>query len=284
LVKSGFVNLQKSVKKIITLMLVAHFLINGAVLVIMSKSDPISIVAEYGIAPDIDGAINTDLDEWNDAVKQNLYLYRNLTDLENRLQIELWIMQTKYNLFISIQFELQDHNSQDYNNELIGILISDSESIDQEDFIDAKIVQFNNISSGEFVYTDYYINNNNFYNDSMQDGIGAAKLEGNEIVYEFSLPINKKNNNTEDVYLYYGPSSPKAFKIVFGISEIHYEEFILQNDVIIELQFSPIIPPSLSEIFLLIFNIIIFSAIGGFYTFYIYRLTQLKKEIKRIKT
>ncbi len=270
--------------KILTLILLAQILITGLFLGILCRADPLSIKAEYGDPPEIDGIVDIGVNEWEGAVKEGLYLYRNLTNPKNGLRMDLWILQTENNLFICIQFELEDHNSLEYFHEFVGFLISDSDTTNHEDFIDAKIVQFNNISSGDYFYTDFYINNDNFYSDSIQDGNGAAKLEENRIIYEFSLPIRKNETNTEDSYLNFGQYARKAFKIVFGTSEVSYDGFSVQNNVIIELQFPPFIPPlSITEILLLTFNIIIFGGIGGFYIYYIYKLTQLKKEIKRIK-
>jgi hypothetical protein len=266
--------------KIITLIILFQILITGLFIVINSKADPISIQAQYGNPPKIDGIIDAADNEWDNAVKERLYLYRNLSDPKNGLPIDLWILQTEHNLFISIQFELEEHNSHEFS----GVLISDSDSTNQENFIDAKIVQFNNISSGEYLYTDFYITNDIFYIDSIQDGNGAAKLNLNKVIYELSLPIKKNETNTEDSYLNFGRSSQKAFKIVFGTSEIAYNGFLVQNDVFIELQFPPFIPSlSITEILLLTFNIIIFGGIGGFYIYYVYKLTQLKKKINRIK-
>ncbi|MFW9896781.1 MAG: hypothetical protein ACFFD7_13330, partial [Candidatus Thorarchaeota archaeon] len=88
------------------------------------------IDAEFGQAPIIDGNIDDSANEWKNAYKTQI----NLTDLP----IDLWVMQDDKDLFISVQVDLETHNS----TEFVGLLISNSSSENREDFIDAKIVQF----------------------------------------------------------------------------------------------------------------------------------------------
>ena len=277
--------MQKLVKRGITLIIVVHLLFGTLFIATIGNATPLSIKAEYGSAPSVDGVIDRKNNEWNDAVKENLYLFRNLTDPIKGLPIDLWVMQTESNLYLSIQFQLEDHTSGEYNNEFIGLLIADKrDTATQEDFTDAKVVQFNNLSGGDFYFTDYYIENDLFYVDAIQNGNGAAKLDGNDITYEFSIPIGYNKTNVDDVNLNYGAGAKNVYRIVFGIDGISFDDFRVKNDVIIELQFPPYVQPlSITEILLLTFNIIIFGAAGCFYIFYIYRITKLKKEIKRIK-
>jgi uncharacterized integral membrane protein len=269
--------------KIITLIIVCYILIGSLFIAIIGNAAPISIQAQYGVAPNIDGVIDRADNEWNNAVKNSTYLYPNMTNPENGLPINLWVLQTAKNLYLSVQFQLEDHNSSEYAHEFIGILISATGG--QNDFVDAKVVQFNNLSRGDYNYTDYYIENELFYKDTIQNGNGAAKLDGNDITYEFALPIRNNESDVEDSYLNYGPGNPqKVYKIVFGTALISFDDFLLQNEVTIELQFPPYIPPlSITEIVILTLNIVIFGTIGVTFAFYVYRITQLKKEVKRIK-
>ncbi|MFW9950368.1 MAG: hypothetical protein ACFFKA_09635 [Candidatus Thorarchaeota archaeon] len=274
--------MQKFGIKVFLLIILGHLLIGGFFLAVAVNATPISIKADYGSSPDIDGIIDMGNNEWENAVKNSFYLYPNLTNPQNGLPIELWTLQTADNLFLSIQFQLENHNSEEFTNEFVGLVIANNE---QSNFIDAKFVRFNNLSDGDFNFTDYYIENDIFLIDTIQNGNGAAHLDQNNIIYEFSLPIRKNATDVEDVYLNYGTGSQRLYKIVFGTKEISYNNFLIQNEVSIELQFPPLNPPlSITEILLLTFNIIIFGSIGCLYSFYIYRITQLKKEIKRIKS
>ena len=277
--------MQKLVTKGLTLTIIVNLLIGTIFVAMIGNATLLNITAEYGSAPSIDGVIDRQNNEWNNAVKESLYLFPNMTDPINGLLIDLWVMQTESNLYLSIQFQLEDHTSGDYNSEFIGVLIADKrDAATQEDFTDAKVVHFNNLSSGTFQFSDYYINNSVFYIDAIQNGKGAAQLEGNDITYEFSIPIGYNGTNVQDVNLNFGPGAKNIYRIVFGVGGISFNDFRVQNEVTIELQFPPYVPPlSITEILLLTFNIIIFGAVGGFYIFYIYRITKLKKEIKRIK-
>lgn len=277
--------MQKLVTKGLTLTIIVNLLIGTIFVAMIGNATLLDIKAEYGSAPSVDGVIDRNNNEWNNAVKENLYLFPNLTDPINGLPIELWVMQTESNLYLSIQFQLEDHISGEYNNEFVGLLIADErDEATQEDFTDAKVVYFNNLSSGAFHFSDYFIDNSVFYIDAIQNGKGAAQLDGNDITYEFSIPIGYNATNVEDVSLNFGEGAKNVYRVVFGVGGISFDDFRVQNEVIIELQFAPYVPPwSITEILLLTFNIIIFGAVGGFYIFYIYRITKLKKEIKRIK-
>ncbi|MCK4286324.1 MAG: hypothetical protein KAX18_08975, partial [Candidatus Lokiarchaeota archaeon] len=119
-----------------------NLLLVSSLFIIKSYGAVEEIDAKFGEAPIIDGVIDDTADEWKKAFKTQLIL----TDLP----IDLWVMQNNLKLFISVQIDLEveAHNS----TEFIGLLISNSSSENQEDFIDAKIVQFSDIQTDEFVY------------------------------------------------------------------------------------------------------------------------------------
>jgi hypothetical protein len=243
-----------------------------------------TVQSEFGTPPTIDGVIDGTTSEWNDANKINMYLYPNISDPINGLPIEVWVMQSEVEVFISIQFELVNHGSITYLNEFVGILISDTESSNPENFEDAKVVQFENITNGDYYYKDFNLDNMIFSEDLDQDGEGAAKLEGLRVTYEFSMPIKNNESDTEDVYLNYGLANQKAYKIILGTNMISSDNVLVENNIIINLQFPPVIPDiSLEEILLITLNIIIFGFVGAFYIYYIYRITQLKKIIRKIR-
>jgi len=115
------------------------------------------------------------------------------------------------------------------------------------------------------------------------DGDGAAKLDGNQIIYEFSMPVENIEGGIEDVELDHGDTF--NFKIIFGKTAIYPSGIIISNIISIYLQFSPD-PPELpiGELIMSISTIVIFSTIGAFFAYYIYRITRLKKEIERIRS
>ncbi len=247
-------------------------------LITNSYGDPIGV--GFGAAPVIDGIIDSTTGEWNQAEKQNIYLYPNITVPENGLAIDLWVIQEGENLYILVRFDLEDHGSSDYDNEFIGILIADENS--NSDFTDAKIVQYSNISENIFQYLDYHINDTMYEEDISPNGTGASNLEGNQITYEFSMPVRNTEDSLQDVYLNY--ARIYDFKIVFGDTALYPDGIIISNIVSIKLQHPTFTPPSLEELIVFITTIVIFSTIGALYIFYLYRITQLKKEIRRIRS
>ncbi|GAH82815.1 unnamed protein product, partial [marine sediment metagenome] len=190
--KSGYRTLKKNTIRLLTLIVITQIFLSSIFLITNGYGDPIEIDVGFGAAPVIDGIIDSTTGEWEQAEKQNIYLYPNITVPENGLVIDLWVLQEGVNLYILVRFDLQDHGSSDYDNEFIGILIADE--ISNSDFTDAKIVQYSNISENTFQYLDYHINNTAYEEDIIPNGAGASNLEGNQITYEFSMPVK----NTED--------------------------------------------------------------------------------------
>jgi len=227
--------------------------------------------SEFGDAPVIDGYLDLLSNEWNKAEKKSIYL--------DGLPIELWVMQDFSNLYISVQVELEYgyHNE----TEFVGIIISNSSSENEEDFIDAKIVQFSNISEHKFKYLDNFINNSVFLNDTTYDGKGVAQLEGVSSIYEFSIPINEINGNKEDVLLDFGETF--AFNITYGWTASYPSG--VEKSAIILINIKAFSAPELPlwNLILFILIIIIFSILGILYGFYIYKIFKLKEQIERIK-
>ncbi len=234
------------------------------------------IDSKFGDTPVIDGYIDLFSGEWNKAMKVQI----NLGGLPPKgLPISLWVMQNDFNLYISVQLELE----QGYHNitEFIGLIISNSSSEAKEDFIDAKIIQFSNISVDKFNYFDYYINNSIFSIDTEVNGNGAANLDGVTSTYEFSIPIKNTLDNVEDVVLDYG--NTYAFNITYGDVPIYPNGIKKSTTVLINLISLPSTLPSLTNIILFALCIVVFSIIGILYGFYIYKILRLKADIKRVK-
>ncbi|MHA1643100.1 MAG: hypothetical protein ACTSUX_02830 [Promethearchaeota archaeon] len=236
----------------------------------------------FGTMPTIDGEIDENGKEWDDALKMRIFLYQNLSAPENGLPIDLWIKQNDAKLFFAIQFELEQHSSSEFDYEFIGILISESESNKTEDFTDFRVIQFTNISTGQYNYRDYHINNFLYVLDVNQSGEGAAKLKGDIITYEFSINLDNYEDYPEDVFLDYLNSY--AFKIIFGKINQYPAGFLLSNIIVIKIQYPPLNPPIvLTELLFIIFDILIFGLICVLFLVYVYKISKLKLKIKRFK-
>jgi hypothetical protein len=268
---------KKNITRIITLIFITQVLLSSACLIRNSYGTPIETEVGFGTAPIIDGVIDVTKNEWNSAEKLSISLFPNQSE---GLPIDLWILQADLSLNILIRFDLNNHNSSEYDNEFIGILIADWD--DALNFTDAKIVQFSNISENTLEYLDYYINDTVYYEDTISDGEGAANLESNEVIYEFSMPVKNIEGGIEDVELDYNLNFD--FKIVFGKTADYPDGIIISNIVSIDLDYPPRDTDDISEFLIIISTFIIFATIGALYVFYIYRITQLKKEIERIRS
>ncbi len=248
-----------------------NFLINNSYAVIED------IEPDYGLAPEIDGDIDRSEKEWVNATKEKINLI-SLSPTDPGIPIEVWVMQNNSDLYISIQFELETHNSQEF----IGILISDSEATSNESFIDAKILQFYNLAEiGEkYEYLDCYLLNDEFFIDQETNGEAAAKLDGNEIVYEFRIPVNNSDDD-QDVFLDFGEKY--AFKIVYGENPNYPDGIKKSNIVLIEIEYQK---KKKENIWILVHNIlciIIFLGLGGLFALYIYKIIVIKKKIRRVR-
>lgn len=272
--------MNKNKSRIISLIILTQVLLSSACLVINSNGTPIQTTVGFGTAPVIDGVLDVTTNEWKSARKLNISLFQNLVNQSDGLPLDFWILQAESSINFFVRFDLNDHGSSEYDNEFLGILIADWE--DSLNFTDGKIVQFSNISTNTMEYLDFYIENEDYYEDSTSDGEGFALLEGDEIIYEFSMPVEVEDGDIEDVELEYGVRFD--FKIVFGKTAIYPDGILISNIISIYLEFPtpPVIDPS--ELIIFISTVIIFSTIGALYVLYLYRITQLKKKIERIRS
>jgi len=143
-------------------MIFIHLIIISNFLIINSFAVAESFEPEFGWAPKIDGDIDKSEDEWENASKEEIFLISESPSNEG-LPVDIWVLQNESNLFISIQFELED--SARSPEEFVGIVISESDS--ENDFYDVKLVQFSNLGgpSEEFEYLDLYISNDQYIED-----------------------------------------------------------------------------------------------------------------------
>ncbi|MFX0188097.1 MAG: hypothetical protein ACFE8A_10210 [Candidatus Hodarchaeota archaeon] len=269
--------MKKSTTKIFFCLLIIHMFFTVCFLTNNSYAIIIDIEPDFGYAPEIDGDIDRSKKEWINATKEEISL-TSLTPTDKGIPIKLWVMQNKSNLYISIQFELEKHESQEF----IGILISDSEATSNESFVDAKILQFNDLGgiNEKDEYLDYYILNNIFYKDRESNGEAAAKLDGKEIIYEFRIPVNNSDDDINDVFLDFGETY--AFKIVYGENPNYPTSFKKSNIVLIDIEY---LPKGEENPWILVHNIlciIIFIGLGGLFALYLYKIIVIKKKIRRV--
>ncbi|UCD01063.1 MAG: hypothetical protein JSV23_09280 [Promethearchaeota archaeon] len=270
---NGFTILKKKIFRVLICIIVMNTFIISSFFVPNVYGLQEEIDSEFGESPIIDGYIDFSSNEWNEATKVPIEL--------GDLPISLWVMQDEINLYISIQFELEGYAHKD--TEFVGMIISNSSSIIPEEFLDVKIVQFSNKTSNDFIFLDYNINNSEFLNDTKQNGMGAAKIEGIDSTYEFSIPINEVggDENMQDVLLEYG--NMYAFNITYGETPVYPGGIKKSEIVLITIKNLSITEPPLWDLVFFILNIIIFSILGILYGFYIYKIFKLKEKIERIK-
>ncbi len=230
------------------------------------------IDSKYGHHPIINGYIDLSAKEWSQAFKDNEF---KLEDLP----IKLWVMNDDENLYISVQIEIfPGYHS---INEFIGLIISNSSSENKEDFIDAKIIQFTNISANEYNYFDYNVSDSVFLIDTEENGDGAAKLEEITSTYEFALPIKGDDTDKDDAALDYG--NDYAFNITYGETQSYPDGIKKSAIVLINIKSLPPSLPSITNLVLYILIVIVFSIIGILLFLYIYRIFKLKKYMERYK-
>ncbi|MEJ2279777.1 MAG: hypothetical protein P8Y70_18840, partial [Candidatus Lokiarchaeota archaeon] len=239
-----------------------------------------TIDSTIGKAPIIDGSLHSTSDEWDGANTYTIML--NNTSEEDGLPITLGIIQNDNHLYIYIQYNIEaQYHSQ---TEFFGLIISKNSSYERNDFVDAKILQFENISTDTYKYLDYYINQSTFYQDTEVNGEGAAKIVSQTSTYEFSLPIDnvEANNSGQDVYLKTG--STYAFNLTYGESPVYPGGIIKYNTVEISIKQKPSSLIQIDYNFVLrILSYIIFTILGVLFGYYIYRIVILKRQIERIK-
>ncbi len=270
--------MKKLTVNIFILIFIIHILFISNFLVINSYAATEEFEPEFGLAPEIDGDIDKSVDEWENASKEEIFLKSEI--LITELPVEVWVLQNDSDLYISIQFELEE--SARNSEEFIGILISKSDS--ESEFFDAKIVQFSGLggSSERFEYLDFYIKNNQFYEDKETNGDGAGELHGNKIIYEFRIPVNdSEGEDSKDVSLDFGEKY--AFKIVYGENNNYPDSIKMGNVIEIEITYPSIDERTIEEKVLFVLAIISFSTLGGIYGLYIYKIIIIKKKIRRIR-
>jgi hypothetical protein len=239
-----------------------------------------SLDSTIGEAPIIDGSLDSTSEEWDKAKTYSLLLNNTPTDLG--LPIEIGLIQDKNNLYIYIEFELEtEYRSEE---EFFGLIISENSSFESDNFIDAKILQFENTSTQTYNYLDYYINQSSFYQDTESDGEAAASIVNLQSIYEFSIPINniEANNSVEDSYLQLGHTY--AINFTYGDSPLYPEGIIKRKTVLVNIEENASEGISIDyKLILQILSYIIFAGLGILLGFYIYKIVILKRKIERIK-
>lgn len=267
---------------ILTITYIVFLFIITSFLIINANAAVEDIEPDFGFAPEIDGDIEGSKKEWENATKEEIQLIsKTSTNPDDKgIFTDIWVMQNQSDLYISIQFELENHAA----NEFIAIIISEDETESNSSFYDAKIVQWYNLGgpSEEHKYRDFYLINGVFFRDSDDNGDGAADLHGNKMIYEFRIPVNGSEEDDRDVDLEFGDSY--AFKIVYGEND-NYNDILNEktSSVLIDIEYPKQEEMPLWKKVVFILAIIAFGAIGGLYGLYIYKVLVIKQKIGRIK-
>ncbi|MHA1283754.1 MAG: hypothetical protein ACTSQP_14745 [Promethearchaeota archaeon] len=263
------------------LLIINSFLIFN-IYIISGIADVKELTPEYGKAPNIDGEIDRDNKEWDNATKDTINLFTNGSQTDKGLPLDIWVMENDSTLYILIRFDLESHAS----TEFIGLLITekDKEGNNDNEYVDGKIIQFNDINTNDYDYMDYYLENYTFHKDSHKDGSGAAKLDGNTVIYEFSIPVNntRAEDDKEDVFLDYG--EVYTFKIIYGESPNYPDDILKSNIVKISIEYPP--EPEPRNWWIDVHNIlciIIFIGLTSLFIFYIYKIIVLNKQLERMR-
>jgi len=263
--------LKKTTFRIVISILIINITVISLFFISKGYCETEEIDSEFGDAPVINGFIDLSSQEWNKATKVPIDL--------GDLPISLWVMQDDSNLYIAVQFELEIDAHE--HTEFFGLIISNSSSIEQEEFLDAKIIQFSNKSTNDFDYIDYHINNSVFLNDTDYNGNGAATIEGKDSTYEFSIPIKDGVVDEEDVLLDFGNSY--AFNLTYGDMPIYPSGIVKSTIILINIKSYTASEPPIGNIAPLVLCIVVFSILGILYGYYIYKIFRLKDNIERIK-
>jgi hypothetical protein len=268
--------LEKKIFRILACIVIINLTVASLFFLANGRCATEEINSKYGDSPEIDGYIDLPANEWNRAYKGEILL--------EDLPIKLWVMQDESNLYISVQFDLlPGHHS---TSEFVGLIISNSSSEDNVDFIDAKIIQFTNISADEYNYFDYNVSHSesgitDFTIDTEQNGEGAAKLEDLTSIYEFSMPIRGHKSNEDDAALDFG--NGYAFNITYGETPAYPSGVKKSAIVLINIKSVPAPAPSIIHIVIYVLTLLVFCVLGGFLGLYIYRIFKLKENIKKYK-
>ena len=268
--------LKQTFVKILITIFIIHLLFNVTFLALNGHAAVMEIDSDYGFAPEIDGDIDKSNSEWKNATKEEIQL-TGVSPTDKGILVDLWVMQNESDLYISVQFELETHKSTEY----VGIVISESGATSNDSFVDAKILQFTDLGTvrEKHQYIDYYVLNNQFFEDRKAHGDAAAKLKENKIVYEFQIPTNN-SDDAQDATLDFGDTY--AFKIIYSEKFNDPGRFIKSQIVLIEIDYNK---PKKLEVWILYHNIlciIIFCGLIALFALYIYKITVIKKKIKRI--
>jgi len=115
----GFFIVKKHKVFVLTVACIAYLFIASNFLIIDANAAVEDIEPDFGFAPEIDGDIERSKEEWVNASKEEIRLLSNSSS-DKGIDTDIWVMQNSSDLFISIQFELENHASEEF----IAIIIS----------------------------------------------------------------------------------------------------------------------------------------------------------------
>ncbi len=261
------------------------------------KAQEKEIAPGFGFPPFINGKVDSYIGEWSWASSQTVPIKTNPSD--KGLNITVKALQFLDNLYILCQYELEPNSIE--KNEFLGLLISETDSDDINNLTDGKIIK---ISNSQDSFSDYYIDDFNFTEESPQevDGIGAGTNKTSKegyilMTYEFKIPLNPKNQKNQK--LEYGNNY--SFTICqgnnFTLMEGVPEGIIRNNSIIVKIEKPSIIfyillynlfnPPTeinYNEVVTIVLKIIIFGIVYLAFFSYVFKIIfSFRKQIRRIK-
>ncbi|MHA1297811.1 MAG: hypothetical protein ACTSO9_00030 [Candidatus Helarchaeota archaeon] len=122
-------------------------------------------------------------------------------------------------LFIMIEIKITNPNDDQY----VKILLSNSSASEDNDFIDAKLIQNRNLTQDDnrtFYIEDQVLVDGNYVNDTSINFEGAANISGPNkyTYYEFKIPFALINDDKINDTSIYGGGATYAVKIEYGVA------------------------------------------------------------------
>lgn len=174
------------------------------------------MIVPAGTEPTLDG-IKSDNEGWDSDTACNRTL--QLTT-GNYPRSTLYAMTANNYLFIMIEIKVTGFDDDTY----IKLLMSNSSDEENDDFIDAKLIQNRNLTEADnrtFFMEDQHLDDGDYVNDTSQDFFGAANISGsnNYLYFEFKIPFASINDDNLNDTSIYGGGTTYAIKVQYGVHE-----------------------------------------------------------------
>ncbi|MCJ7647925.1 MAG: hypothetical protein MUP85_04880, partial [Candidatus Lokiarchaeota archaeon] len=95
-------------------------------------------------------------------------------------------------------------------------------------------------------------------------------------------PIEIPDESGQDVWLQ--AQFVYNFSIIYGKTPFYPEGILIENNILIKIQYPIYTPPPNPQIDKIIFNTIIFGAVGIFFIYYVNSIRKIRDKVKRIRS